>query len=163
MLFIPSWIEDRRCGARPNETNGLQLFLSSFSKKKKRERESFLLPFFHSKRWLRNYQEKRGEIEWNYYNVEFNFSFLIWNIRSCSRNLFIMMLNVERIFIEILRTKMRGERERERGGFSRRISKNVRLRSFWSLLSSMFLRSFFRRAGYFSRGTYAMPLNFRPT
>lgn len=58
---------------------------------------------------------------------------------------------------------MRGERER--GGFSRRISKNVRLRSFWSLLSSMFLRtaSFFLSTGrLFLAGDVRDAIKFSP-
>lgn len=77
MLFIPSGIEDRRCGARPNETNGLQLLLFLFFRRRRRRRESFLLPFSFEEmiKELSGEEKKLNEIIM--WNLIFFFFFLI--------------------------------------------------------------------------------------
>lgn len=97
MLFIPSGIEDRRCGARPNETNGLQLLFFFFFRRRRR-RESFLLPFSFEEmiKELSGEEKKLNEIiMWNLI-----FFFFLFNLKYSTRNLFIMMLNVERILLK---------------------------------------------------------------
>lgn len=156
MLFIPSGIEDRRCGARPNETNGLQLLLFLFfQRRRRRRRVSFLLPFSFEEmiKELSGEEKKLNEIiMWNL------IFFFLFNLKYSTRNLFIMMLNVERILLKFWEAK-RGERG-SRGGFPRMYGYVSR---FLVDVSCGLVRSFFDRASYFSRGTYAMPLNFRPT
>lgn len=75
MLFIPSGIEDRRCGARPNETNGLQLLLFLFFfEEEEKERASFL-PFSFEEmiKELSGEEKKLNEIIM--WNLIFFFSF----------------------------------------------------------------------------------------
>lgn len=89
-------------------------FFFFFFRRRRRRRVSFLLPFSFEEmiKELSGEEKKLNEIiMWNL------IFFFLFNLKYSTRNLFIMMLNVERILLKFWEAK-RGERG-SRGGFPR--------------------------------------------